>query len=121
KVRLPTPHSLVLFPKQVRDGLVVSTTAMVWLQVLLLAHGSTAAQIRVATKVLPQLKLVTVLKMEIVIVPQVLLAVGVSKARLPMPHWLVLFPEQVMNGLSVSTKAMVWLQVLLLPHASMAA
>src|SRR5207237_4639582 len=102
-------------------GLVVSTKAMVWLQVLLLPHGSTAAQIRVATNVLPHPKLVTVLRIEIVTVPQVLLAVGVSKVRLPTPHSLVLFTEQVRDGLVVSTRAMVWLQVLLLAHASMAA
>ena len=107
KVRLPTPHSLVLFPKQVRDGLVVSTKAMVWLQVLLLPHGSTAAQIRVATKVLPHPKLVTVLRMVIVAVPQVLLAVGVPKVNAPTPHSLVLLPKQVIEGAVVSIVAMV--------------
>src|SRR5438105_12059988 len=116
KIRLPMPHSLVLFAAQVIVGPRVSTKAMVWLQVLLLPHGSVAAQVRVATNVLPQPWLVTVLRIAIVMVPQVLLAEGVSKVRLPMPHSLVLFAAQVREGPRVSTKAMVWLQVLLLPH-----
>src|SRR2546425_8224782 len=82
KVRLPMPHSLVLLAEQVMDGRVVSTVAMVWLQVLVLPHWSVATQVRVATKVLPQVRLVTVLRMVTVFEPQESLAVGVSKVRL---------------------------------------
>src|SRR6266403_599970 len=120
KVRLPTPHSLVLLPERAMLGAEESTVAMVWLQVLVLPHWSVATQVRVATKVLPQVRLVTVLRMLIEAVPQVSLAVGVSKVRLPAPHALVLLPEQEMLGAPVSTVAMVWLQVLVLPHWSVA-
>src|SRR6266568_1033413 len=120
KVRLPPPHWLVLLPEQVMEGALVSTLAMVWLQVLVLPHWSVATQVRVATKALPQLELVTVLRISTVAEPQVSLATGVSKVRLPPPHWLVLLPEQVMEGALVSTLAMVWLQVLVLPHWSVA-
>src|SRR6266571_1689593 len=120
KVRLPTPHSLVLLPEQEMLGAAVSIVAMVWLHVLVLPHWSVATQVRVATKVLPQVKLVTVLRMLIAAVPQVSLAVGVSKVRLPTPHSLVLLSEQEMLGAAVSTVAMVWLQVLVLSHWSVA-
>src|SRR2546426_1609108 len=95
KVRLPTPHSLVLLAEQVMVGRVVSTVAIVWLQVLVLPHWSVATQVRVATKVLPQVRLVTVLRMATVFEPQLSLAVGVSKGRLPTPHSLVLLAEQI--------------------------
>src|SRR2546425_9790851 len=63
QVRLPTPHSLVLLPEQEMLGTVVSTVAIVWLHLLVLPHWSVATQVRVATKVLPQVRLVTVLRM----------------------------------------------------------
>ena len=44
---------------------------------------------------------------EMVTAPQVLLAVGMSKVRLPTPHSFVLFATQVMAGPRVSTRAMV--------------
>ena len=66
-----------------------------------------AAQVRVATNVLPQPRLVTVLRMVIVALPQVLLAVGVSKVSVPTPHSLVLFAKQVIDGAVVSMLAMV--------------
>ena len=66
-----------------------------------------AAQVRVATKVLPQPRLVTVLTMAIVAAPQLLVAVGVSKVRLPTPHSFVLFAKHVMEGTVVSMVAMV--------------
>ena len=76
------------------------------MQVLVLPQGSVANQVRVATKVFPHPKLVIVLRIVIVAVPQVLLAVGVSKVRLATPHSLVLFAGQVMEGAVVSTVAM---------------
>src|SRR6266446_6342968 len=76
--------------------------AIVWLQVL----------------VLPQPRLVIVLRMEIIAVPQLSVAMGVSKFKLPTPHSLVLFPKQVMLGGVVSLTVTVNVQVLLLPAAS---
>src|SRR6266481_1602242 len=119
-VSLPTPHSLVLLPEQEMLGAVVSTVAIVWLHLLVLPHWSVATQVRVATKVLPQVRLVTVLRMLIAAVPQVSLAVGVSKVRVPTPHSLVLLPEQEMLGAVVSTVAIVRLHLLVLPHWSVA-
>src|SRR5205823_7775828 len=94
---------------------VAPTVAMVWLHVLLLPHESVATQVRVTTKLLPVARLVTVLRMEMVAVPpQVLVALGVSKLRLPTPHWLVLFPEQEMTGGVVSSTVMIWAHLALL-------
>ena len=90
--------------------------AIVWLQVLVWPHWSVASQVRVATKPFPQARLVTVLRMLIETVPQESLAVGSSKVRLPTPDAFVLLAEQEMIGKVVSTVAMVWLHVFVLPH-----
>src|SRR5438552_18663955 len=87
---------------------------------LVFLHASVASQVRVATKVLPQPKLVIVPRIEIVTVPQVLLAVGVSKVSAPAPHSLVLFAEQVMEGAVVSIVAMVRSEERVLAHGSVA-
>src|SRR6266853_5142811 len=93
---------------------------MVWVQVLALPQASVANQMRVATKVAPQVRLVTVLLVVIVTVPQVSLAKGVPKIS-AAPHSLVwLAGQEVKVGLVVSTVAMVWVQVLALPQASVA-
>ena len=68
----------------------------------------------------PEVRFVTVLKMEMVVLPQLSLAVGVSKVRPTTPHTLVLFPEHVMLGGLVSLTVMVWVQVALFPHGSVA-
>src|SRR5207245_5071114 len=88
KVKLPTPHSLVLFPEQVIEGAVVSLLAIVWLQALVFPELSVACHVRVATNVLPQPRLVTVLKIETITDPHVSRAIGSSKVRLPTPHSL---------------------------------
>ena len=70
-----------------------------------------------ATKVLPQVALVTVLTMAIVAVPQVSLAVGVPKVSATPAHSLVwLAGQRVKVGAVVSRVAMIWLHVVLLPH-----
>jgi len=107
KVRLPTPHSLVLLPAQLIVGGTVETAAIVWLHVLVLPHASVATHLRVATKVFPQPKLVSVLRTDTLTVPQLLLAVGVSNVKFPAPHSLVLLPEQLIAGAVVSTVAIV--------------
>src|SRR4030095_3407048 len=88
--------------------------------VLVLPHGSVATHVRVAINVFPHPRFVTVLNTVIVAVPQILLAVGVSKLSSPIPHSLVLFPAHVITGPAVSTLAIVWLQILVLPHGSVA-
>src|SRR6266849_1747079 len=121
KVKLPALHSLVLLEKQVMIGAMVSTWAIVCLQVLVLPQGSVASQVRVATKVLPQPRFVTVLKIVIATGPQPLVPeVGLSKVKLPALHSLVLLEKQVMIGAMVSTWAIVWLHVLVLPQGSVA-
>src|SRR5229473_2840573 len=68
---------------QVMTGAVVSRTVTLWLQELLLPQASVAAQVRVASKVLPQCPavLVTVLRMEIAAVPLLSAALGASKLQ----------------------------------------
>jgi len=120
KVRSPTPEAFVLLAEQEMIGGVVSTAAIVWWHVLVLPHGSVASHVRVATNVLPQPWLVTVLVTETVTEPHVSLAAGSSKVRLPTPHSLVLFPKHVMLGGLVSLTVIVCVQVALLPHWSVA-
>jgi hypothetical protein len=116
----PIPHSWVLLPRQNIVGGVVDTVAITWLQVFVLPQASTASQVRIATKVLPQVWLVTVLKMRIEFVPHRSVAVGVSNARLAVPHSFVLLAKHVITGFNVSTSAMVWLQVFVWPNSSLA-
>src|SRR5215510_6928766 len=98
-------------------GAVLSTLAIVSLHTLVLPHGSVATQVRVATNVFPHPRLVTVLNIVIVAVPHRLLTVGVSKL-MAAPHSLVLFPAHTIVGTLVSMVAIVWLQILVLPQAS---
>src|ERR1041385_9228245 len=92
-------HSTVLLPMQVMVGGVVSTTVTFWLQSAVLPQASVARHVRVASKVLPQcpVKLVTVLRMVMVALPQVSLALGVSKDQ-ALVHSTVLLGTQVMVG-----------------------
>ena len=88
-------------------GPVRLSVAIVWLHVLVLPHASVATQVRVATNRSAQVKFVTVLRTSIVTAPQLSLPIGMSKVRSAVEVKLVLFPEQVMVGGVVSTKAMV--------------
>src|SRR6266487_4814489 len=92
-------HSTVLLPTQVMTGLVVSCTVTFWLHSAKLPQPSVARQVRVASKVLPQCptRLVTVLRMVIVTLPQVSVAVGASKDQALM-HSTVLLGTQVTVG-----------------------
>src|SRR5438132_9844210 len=92
-------HSTVLLGTQVMVGGVWSSTVTVWLQSAVLPQESVARQVRVASKVLPQwpVRLVTVLTMVMVTVPQVSLAVGGSKSQL-LVHSTDLLGTQVMVG-----------------------
>src|SRR5205809_7002862 len=84
-------HSTVLSGTQVMVGWVGSSTVTFWLQSAVLPQASVARQVRVASKVLPQcpVKLVTVLRMLIVALPQVSLAVGASNDQV-LAHSTVL-------------------------------
>src|SRR5438034_4223392 len=114
-------HSTVLLPTQMMVGLVVSCTVTFWLQSAVLPQASVARQVRVASKVLPQwpVRLVTVLRMLMVTLPQVSLAVGASKVQV-LVHSTVLLGTQMIVGLVVSTTVTFWLQSAVLPQASVA-
>src|SRR5436190_19802922 len=91
-------HSTVLLGTQVMVGGVWSSTVTFWLHSAVLPQASVARHVRVASKVLPQcpVKLVTVLRMVIVALPQVSLAVGASKVQV-LVHSTVLLGTQVMS------------------------
>src|SRR3989454_2050027 len=92
-------HSTVLLGTQVMVGGVWSSTVTVWMHSAVLPQASVARQVRVASKVLPQWPpvLVTVLRMEMVTLPQVSLAVGASKDQ-GVEHSTDLLGTQVMVG-----------------------
>jgi len=86
--------------------------------VLVFPQASVATHVRMKT--FGQMPLVTVLKIDIVtFVLQASLAVGASKVQ-AVPHWTVLLVAQVSTGGVVSTTDTIWLQVLVLPQASVA-
>src|SRR5438876_9738509 len=93
-------HSTVLFGTQVMVGGVVSTTVTFWLQSAVLPQASVARQVRVASKVLPQwpVRLVTVLRMVMVTVPQVSVAVGASKDQALVDRKSVVWGKVVVGG-----------------------
>src|SRR5712671_3651060 len=102
-------------------GTVVSTIITFWLQEALLPQASVAAQVRVASNVLPQwpLTFVTVLTIVITLLP-LSVAVGASNVH-GVPNSMVLFVLlQVITGAVVSTIVTFWLQEALLPQASVA-
>src|SRR5439155_25109181 len=114
-------HSTVLLAGQLMVGAVVSTTVMVWSQVLLLSQASVAFQCRVMVLVLPQ-PVTSVSVWLMAALPQVSLpvAVPVAVGSVEAVHSTVLFAGQLVVGAVISTTGMVWSQVLLLPQASVA-
>src|SRR5206468_6537264 len=107
--------STVLLGTHVMVGGVESTTVTFWLHSAVLPEASVARQVRVASKVLPQwpVKLVTVLAMVMVTLPQASLAVGGSKDQ-ALVHSTVLLGTHVMVGGVVSTTVTFWLQLAVL-------
>jgi len=73
--------------------------------VLLLPQASVAAQVRVASKVVPQwpVTLVTVLTMLMVLLPLLSVAVGASKVQAVPCCTVLLLLLQVITGVVVST------------------
>src|SRR5439155_1006480 len=106
---------------QLIDGGVVSATVTVWLQVFVLLQASIAAHVRVAEKVVPQRSLVTVFRITSRLVPHPSFGwLGGSKLQ-ALPHSTVLSATQLIEGGVVSATVTVWLQVLVLLQASIAA
>src|SRR5437764_8762191 len=104
-------HSTVLLGTQVMVGGVWSSAVTFWLQSAVLPQASVARQVRVASKVLPQrpVRLVTVLRMVMVTLPQVSVAVSASKVQ-AVVHSTILLGTQVMVGIEESTNWTFWLQ-----------
>src|SRR5438093_986017 len=86
-----TPICTVRSGWHTSTGAVASSTLTVWTQVAVLPQASVARHVRVASKVLPQwpVKLVTVLTIVMVALPQVSVAVGASNVQ-TLPHSTVL-------------------------------
>src|SRR6266700_66418 len=124
KLQAAPSCTVLLVLLQLMTGAVVSTTLTVWPHWALLPQASVAAQVRVASKVLPQCPavLVTVLTTAMaMLVPPLSVAVGASKLQ-AVPIWTVLLVLlQLMTGAVVSTTLTVWLHWALLPQASVAA
>src|SRR5262245_13646673 len=114
-------QSRVKFGGQVITGGVMSRTVSVWTQLALLPQRSVAVQVRAMTTVLPQLVVMTSLKVTVA-APQrsvavamplaaVLVSAGQSKVRLV---------GQVMVGAVMSRTVIICVQLILLPHSSVA-
>src|SRR5439155_10576561 len=97
-------HSTVLLAGQLMVGAVVSTTVMVWSQVLLLPQASVAFQCRVMVLVLTQ-PVTSVSVWLMAALPQVSLpvAVPVAVGSVEAVHSTVLLAGQLMVGAVVST------------------
>src|SRR5437667_743556 len=98
------PHSTVLLGTQAMVGGVWSSTVTVWLHSAVLPQASVARHVRVASKVLPQwpVRLVTVLTMLMVTLPQASLAVGGSKDQAVLHSTVLLGTHVVVGGLGTS-------------------
>src|SRR6266568_1380602 len=124
KLQTAPSWTVLLVLLQLMTGAVVSTACTVWLHWALLPQASVAAQVRVASKVLPQwpVVLVTVLRTVMaMLVPPLSVAVGASKLQ-AAPSWtLLLVLLQLMTGAMVSMTLTVWLRRALLRQASVAA
>src|SRR6266567_3420288 len=103
KLQAAPSCTVLLVLLQLMTGAVVSTMFTVWLHRALLPQASVAAQVRVASKVLPQRPAVLVMVLTIVTVTLVLPAVGASKLQ-GAPNWTVLLVLlQLIIGAVVST------------------
>src|SRR6266566_4046667 len=124
KVQAAPSWTVLLLLLQLMTGTVVSMTLTVWLHWALLPQASVAAQVRVASKVLPQWPalLVTVLTTVMaMLVPPLSVAVGASKVQAAPSCTVLLVLLQLMTGAVVSMTLTVWLHWALLPQASVAA
>src|SRR5215469_4579842 len=108
-------HSRTRSGGQVRVGLVVSRTVIVWTQLELLPQASVAVQVRAMTLVAPQLLLTESLYVMATWL-QVSVAVATPVALVPVSagHSNVRLGGQVMTGLVMSRTVMVWTQLVVL-------
>src|SRR5438046_1623518 len=124
KLQAVPSWTVLLVLLQLMTGGMVSMTLTVWLHWALLPQTSVAAQVRVASKVLPQglAVLVSVLTTVMArLVPPLSVAVGMSKLQAVPSCALLLVLLQLMTGAVVSTTLTVWLHWALLPQGSVAA
>src|SRR6266581_8182988 len=102
-------------------GGVVSRTVMVWMQRELLPQASVAIQVRAMTLVAPQWLVTESLKLTLTAPqPSWAVATPVALVLVSAGHSSTRFGGQVMTGGVVSRTVMVWMQLLLLPQASVA-
>src|SRR2546423_713683 len=103
------------------NGGVVSRTVMVWMQLRLLPHSSVAVHVRATTLVAPHLLVNESLKRTMTeLQPSWAVATPVALVLVSAGHSSTRFGGQVMTGGVVSRTVMVWMQLLLLPQASVA-
>ena len=118
------PQLIVIFAGQVTTGAVVSTIVIVCRQSLpMLPQASVAVQVRVMVDSLAQEPEATLSLAETTGAGSqlsVAAAVPVPAAAVDASHSTVTFAGHVMTGAVESTMVIVWLQLLLLPHASVA-
>src|SRR4051812_10251401 len=120
----PVPHSLVMLGEQLNTGAVVSRTVMVWLQVAELPQRSVALHTLTTVKRVgqtsPVVLVVVLTATTSTLVPSQLSNTAGVIRESGAPHSMVTLVAQVRAGGVVSTTVMVWLQVLKLPHWSVA-
>src|SRR6266704_1071857 len=112
KLHAAPSWTVLLVLLQLMAGAMVSMTLTVWLHWALLPQASVAAQVRVASKVLPQWPalLVTVLTTVMArLVPPLSVAVGWSKLQAAPSCTVLLVMRQLLTGTAVSMTLTVWL------------
>src|SRR5437667_122915 len=114
-------HSSTRLGGQLIVGGVVSRTVMVWTQLVLLPQASVADQVRAITLVAPQLLVIESLKLTLTEPqPSWAVAAPVALVLVLAGHSSTRLGGQVIVGGVVSRTVMVWTQLLLFPHWSVA-
>src|SRR2546428_11292355 len=103
--------TVLLVLVQLITGATVSITLTVWLHWALLPQASVAAQVRVASKVVPQclVELVAVHRAVLTLAPLLSAALGGSKLQAVPSCTVLLVLLQLMTGAVVSITLTVWL------------
>jgi hypothetical protein len=116
-------HSMVMLPGHVIAGAVLSSTVMVWTQLLLLPQSSMAVHVRVIVYSCGHPPAaVTSAYVGVTELSQLSVAVAlpVLAGSVLAVHSIVTFIGQVIAGAVLSSTVMVWTQLLLLPQSSIA-
>jgi hypothetical protein len=114
-------HSTVASAGHVIEGTAVSITVITWTQLDVFSHSSSAVQVRVNVNVPPQPG--ALLSALLIVTPsQVSLASALPLVATVVSagHSRVIEAGQVIEGAVVSTTSIVWSQLALFPHASVA-